>query len=275
MSAWGCQPKLWAYCDCPRDALPNRVLPRMRASTPARPQVRHLRVGVVFALFGTLAACGAPTPACTATADIVKVPGAWSYCEPATSVLLSKENHDVLESDALHARSDAPYDVLVVPGYTPRDAKKPMERVHPIAAARLDEAVSLYRAGVANLVLVSGANVSPVGTPHTEALAMKQYLLEHGISESAIVLEPCARHSTTNLRNAGRFMLKYHLRTALVVTSADQAFYFANGRISSFEIRSRTELGYMVGSLKNLTSTTIVFAPSVAVLQRGSDVLDP
>ena len=70
-------------------------------------------------------------------------------------------------------------------------------------------------------------------------------------------------------------MLKYHLRTALVVTSPDQSFYFANGRISSFEIRSRTELGYMVGSLKNVTSTTIVFAPSVAVLQRGRDELDP
>ncbi len=222
-----------------------------------------------------MAACGAPGPVCTPTAPIVKVAGGWSYCEPPPSVLLSRENHDVLESDALHARSDAPYDILIVPGFTPSDSKKPLERVHPVAASRLDEAVALYRAGVANLVLVSGANVSPEGTPHTEALAMKQYLLEHGLSESAIVVEPCARHSTTNLRNAGRFMLKYHLRTGLVVTSANQAFYFANGRISSFEVRSRAELGYMVGMLKNRSSTTVVFAPSEAVLQRGSDALDP
>jgi len=189
--------------------------------------------------------------------------------------MIAKENQDALVSDALLARSDAPYDLLVVPGYTPDDADKPLAHVHPVAAARLDEAVALYRSGASNLVLVSGGNVRPAGTPHNEALVMKQYLLERGLSESAIVVEPCARHSTTNLRNAGRFMLKFHLRTALVVTSRDQAFYFANGRLSSFEIRSRAELGYMVGSLKNHTSTTLEFAPSEAVLRRGSDPDDP
>jgi hypothetical protein len=52
-------------------------------------------------------------------------------------------------------------------------------------------------------------------------------------------------------------MLKYHLRTALVVTSADQAFYFSNGLVSSLEPRSRTQLGYMVGDLKGKTTTTV------------------
>ncbi len=229
--------------------------------------------GALLALL--VASCGSPRPPSTPTARIMTVDGPWSYCEPHEGVSLSRENADVLESDALRARSDAPYDLLVVPGYTPDDAPKPLPRAHPVAASRLDEAIALYRAGQARLILVSGGSVRPANTPYTEALTMKEYLLEHGLSESAIVVEPCARHSTTNLRNAGRFMLKYHLRTALVVTSRDQAFYYANGRISSFEIRSHAELGYMVGSLKNHTGTTLEFAPTDDVLRRGSDALDP
>lgn len=247
----------------------------MDARVPLRDRARLLALALMLLVAPTSLACGARSPPSTPTAAIVKVEGPWSYCAPAPGVLLSKENQDALQSDALLARSDAPYDLLVVPGYTPDDADKPMPHVHPVAAARLDHAVELYRGGVANLVLVSGGNVRPAGTPHNEALVMKQYLLERGLSESAIVIEPCARHSTTNLRNAGRFMLKYHLRTALVVTSRDQAFYFANGRLSSFELRSRAELGYMVGSIKNHTSTTLEFAPNEAVMRRGSDALDP
>jgi hypothetical protein len=222
-----------------------------------------------------VASCGASSLQSTPAADVVKVYGAWSYCEPPASVSLSRENAGVLKSESLRARSGARYDLLIVPGYTPADAEKPLARVDPIAAARLDEAVALYREGKAPLVFVSGGNVRPLDTPYTEALTAKAYLIERGLSENAIVVEPCARHSTTNLRNAGRFMLKYHLRTALVVTSADQAFYFANGRVSSLELRSRTELGYMVGDVKGKSTTTVEFAPSDDVLRRGPDPLDP
>ena len=247
---------------------------RLGSARPGRVGLYEL-VALVAPLALVALACGPRPPPSSPTADIVKVPGPWSYCEVPEGVSLSRENSDMLQSDALHARSDASYDLMIVPGYTPDDATKPLGTVHPIAAARLDHAVELYRNGASNLILVSGGNVHPAHTPHNEALTMKAYLLERGLSESAVVVEPCARHSTTNLRNAGRFMLKFHLRTALVVTSVDQAFYFANGRLSSFEIRSRAELGYMVGSLKNHTANTLEFAPSTGVLRRGPDPLDP
>jgi len=231
-------------------------------------------VGVGLTSCG-VASCGAPSLQSTPAADVVKVYGALSYCEPAAAVSLSHENAHVIGSEALHARSGVPYDLLIVPGYTPAGAEKPLAHVDPVAAAPLDEAVALYREGKAPLVFVSGGNVRPVDTPYTEALTAKSYLLERGLPENAIVVEPCARHSTTNLRNAGRFRLKYHLRTGLIVTSADQAFYFANGRVSTLELRSRDELGYMVGDLKSKTTTTVEFAPSDDVLRRGSDPLDP
>ncbi len=41
---------------------------------------------------------------------------------------------------------------------------------------------------------------------------MNRYLIEvYGISESAILLEPHARHTTTNLRNGMREILAYNL----------------------------------------------------------------
>jgi DNA-directed RNA polymerase beta subunit len=164
------------------------------------------------ALGAAVLSCAGPQPPSTPVAEVIDVPHGWSYCDPGERVNLSRENADVIESDALRMRTRSPYDVIVVPGYTPDDAKKPMPEVHPVAASRLDEAIALYKEGKASLLLVTGGAVRPEGTPYAEALVMKRYLLEHGISEAAIVVEPCARHSTTNLRNAGRFMLKYHLR---------------------------------------------------------------
>ena len=222
-----------------------------------------------------VASCAVPSAQSTPAAEVVKVNGDWSYCESRAAASLSRENAAVLQSEAFRARSATPYDLLIVPGHTPADAQKPLTQVDPVAAARLDEAVALYHEGKSRIVLVSGGNVHPDNTPYTEALTAKAYLLAHGLPASAIVVEPCARHSTTNLRNAGRFMLKYHLRTALVVTSADQAFYFANGRVTTLESRSYDDLGYMVGDLKGKTRTTVAFAPSADVLRRGTDPLDP
>ncbi len=242
---------------------------RSRATWPAGCLATWL-VGLALASCG-----GAPQPPSTPTAEIARVRGAWSYCETPASLSLSQENARVVASDVLRDRSDTQYDLLIVPGYTPDNEDKPDATVHPIAAERLDEAIALYKQRKARIILVAGGNVHPAGTPYTEAMTMKAYLLKQGIPERAIVVEPCARHSTTNLRNAGRFMLKYHLRTALVVTSLDQSFYFGKGTLSTFDLRSRAQLGYVVGRLKSASATTVEFAPSKAVLRVGTDPLDP
>ena len=89
-----------------------------------RPPVRFaslptcLFVGTCLASCG-VASCGAPSLPFTPAADVVKVYGPWSYCEPFATVSLSRENAYVGKSAALHARSGAPYDLLIVPGYTP------------------------------------------------------------------------------------------------------------------------------------------------------------
>jgi hypothetical protein len=95
------------------------------------------------------------------------------------------------------------------------------------------------------------------------------------VPPSAIVVEPCARHSHTNLRNAGRFMISAGLRTALVLTSWDQSMYFGHARFSSFDARCIADLGYVVGTFYRVGNDGIAFVPSGRVLEPGPDTLDP
>ncbi len=203
--------------------------------------------------------------------------GEWSMC--TTSVDVAAQNAPALSYLAQLAAEPRSwpfmYDAIVVPGFTPLDAATPSPIIHPTAAARLDAAMAHFRGGAAPLIVVSGANVHPAGTPYVEAMLMKAYLLEHGIREEEIVIEPCARHSHTNLRNVGRFMLRFGLRKAVIVTSRDQAFYFGNPTTSSFDARCIADVGHRVGTFQSLPGDTVEFRPVLLDFNRGTDPLDP
>ncbi|MEJ7731737.1 MAG: YdcF family protein [Polyangiaceae bacterium] len=145
----------------------------------------------------------------------------------------------------------------------------------PVAQDRLLWAAADLRAGLAPLIVVSGGNVHPQGTPHNEALEMKRFLVEAGIPAAQVAIEPCARHSHTNLRNAGRYLLTRGLRRALVVTSRDQAMYFGRPRSSTFDVRCLADLGYLVGDLQSLDDRRVGFVPSGRALEVGRDPQDP
>ena len=51
---------------------------------------------------------------------------------------------------------------------------------------------------------------------------MRQWLIARGVDPARILVEPCARHTTTNLRNAGRMVLAAGAHEALVVTNGSQ-----------------------------------------------------
>jgi hypothetical protein len=203
----------------------------------------------------------------------------YAYCRSVLEtqrIDVDAENGPALATAWGVSRGSAmPYDVIVVPGYTPLDETVPSPMLHPVAQARLLSALSLFRAGYAPLILVSGGNVHPPGTPYNEALEMKRFLLDRGLPSSAIVVEPCARHSHTNLRNAGRFMISAGLRTALIVTSWDQSMYFARARFSSFDARCIADFGYVVGTIDRVEDLGLAFVPSGRVVEQGPDALDP
>ena len=175
--------------------------------------------------------------------------------------------------------------LLVVPGYTPIDARAATPGVHPVARRRLQMAVDDVRANKAPFVLVSGGNVYPRGTPYFEALEMKAALVAMGIAEDRILVDARARHTTTNLRNAGRLMRALGISKAVIVTKGGgvggsdffgQDFYLANPTLSTFHLRCERELGYRVGDLHAVDDGRIELTPSAEV-DRPSyrDPLDP
>lgn len=122
----------------------------------------------------------------------------------------------------------------------------------------------MLRAGLASTVIVSGGAVH---SADNEAVLMRQWLVERGVDGGRVLVEPCARHTTTNLRNAGRLVLAAGAGEALVVTSGAQTFYLAFPWRSSFHARCLVELGYRVGALDWLGPMHVAFRPSREVFR--------
>jgi hypothetical protein len=159
---------------------------------------------------------------------------------------------------------------LIVPGYCPRFGWS--SGLHPKAVTRLEQAAHDLLAGLAETAIVSGGAVH---SPDNEALLMREWLIARGIDRRRILVEPCARHTTTNLRNAGRMVLSAGAHEALVVTSDgdwlpgrarwrffEQAYYLGFPWLSSFHARCLVELGYRVGELEWIEPMHVRFRPS-------------
>ena len=203
----------------------------------------------------------------------------YALCEAALAAngidVASENALAVAYAKAVRIKHLSSYDALVVPGYTPLDAVDATPGVHPIARERLMLAASDLQKNVAPLVILSGGNVHPDGTPYNEALEMKTFLIAQGVARERVLIEPCARHSHTNLRNTGRLMMSLGMRRALIVTSADQTMYFSRPRTSSFDGRCISDLGYLVGLLESVDARRTSFVPSGKNFERGRDPLDP
>ena len=167
------------------------------------------------------------------------------------------------------------YSIILVPGYGPEEEKTPLS---PIAKFRLKLAVERYNKKLAPIIVVSGGRVHPFRTPYNEAFEMKKLLINrYQIPENAILIEPHARHTTTNFRNTARLIYRYGIpskKKALVSTTKYQSYY-----ISDMELDERciSELGYIPYKLlKRLNQNDIEFLPIITSLQSNSmEPLDP
>lgn len=166
------------------------------------------------------------------------------------------------------------YSLILVPG------EGPEERDVELSAGgmlRCRLAANQYRAGVAPFIMVSGGRVHPYKTKYSEAFEMKKFLMQTlQIPENAIIMEPHARHTTTNLRNAARIMFRYGMpmdQKALVVTVKSQSMYISDVMLK----RCVAELGYepyRIGA--RLSDTALEFYPNVMSLQIDYDEpMDP
>jgi hypothetical protein len=155
-----------------------------------------------------------------------------------------------------------PFDAIIVPSWTATQAPRPLDRIgafddSPICAGRCDEAKDALDAGLAPIIIVSGGAIYPQGTRVFDADLMVNYLRDvHHVQSDKILSDRRARHSTTNLRNVGRIMLRRGLRgPALIVTYGpelegmrSQAYYYGAPEQAHFHSRCRDELGYLPDS---------------------------
>lgn len=167
-----------------------------------------------------------------------------------------------------------PYSAILVPGLGP---EQPDVKLDPNGAKRCDSAAVRYREGKAPFIIVSGGHVHPNKTPFCEAIEMKKYMVDVlKIPASAIIIEPHARHTTTNLRNANRLLFRFKIpfdKPVLIVTDAAQNGYI-NGSMKDKVIK---ELGYTpFSTIKKLSATETEYLPSDNSRQVNTfDPLDP
>lgn len=169
---------------------------------------------------------------------------------------------------------DYPYSFILVLGAGPEDSS----RLSVTGAKRAEVAAQLFLHHKAPLIIMSGGHVHPMQTPYCEAIEMKKYVMEKfKIPETAILVEPHARHTTTNFRNGSRLAFRYRLPTDLkaLVTSSEDHITLTTGK--GFRIRCVNELGYFpIEFITRVSPTEAEFKPSVASLFFDpNDPLDP
>ena len=141
-----------------------------------------------------------------------------------------------------------------------------------------DQAVFLYQQGKVPLVVMSGGHVKPFQVPYSEGIEMKKYVMEtHNIPENRILVETQARHTTTNMRNAGRLIFRYGIpsdKKALVTSSES---HINTIEASSFNRRSLEEMNHIPAEIYNrISEIYLEFTAKIEVLHLdSSDPLDP
>ena len=167
------------------------------------------------------------------------------------------------------------YSLILVPGSGPSD---PTVALSPIGKLRCRMGALRYFEGLAPFIVVSGGRAHPFKTKYSEAFEMKKYLMEElHVPEKAIIVEPHARHTTTNLRNTVRLLFRYGIpadKPGLITTSRTQSLSIGS---PTFAERCRRELGYLPYRLgERLSDTDLEFLPSLKSLQIDHDEpLDP
>lgn len=166
------------------------------------------------------------------------------------------------------------YSLIMVPGAGPED---PGVALSAEGMLRCRLAAIQYQKGLAPLIVTSGGKVHPYKTKYCEATEMKKYLVEKlHIPAHAILIDPHARHTTTNMRNTVRMIYRYGIpsdKAALTCTTRGQSAMIEKTLIDRCK-RELSEAPYSNG--KRLSETEMEFYPQPEALQINPlEPLDP
>jgi hypothetical protein len=167
------------------------------------------------------------------------------------------------------------YAAIIIPGVGPENPAIPISARSKL---HLRQAASRFAEGETAFIITSGAAVHPKGSRFNEAVEMRRVLVErYGIPADRIVIEPYARHTTTNLRNVTRRLVAMGApldRPTLIVANPSQSAYISS---PEFAARNPAELGYQPGVVgRRLSPFEVEFVPAIQSLRVDPwDPLDP
>jgi hypothetical protein len=166
------------------------------------------------------------------------------------------------------------YSLILVPGAGPDDPAVPLS-AGGMLRCRL--AAIQYFKGLAPFIMVSGGKVHPYKTKYNEAEEMKRFLIQKlRVPENAIIMEPHARHTTTNMRNAVRLMFRYGFpmnKPALTSTERGQSSWITGSLVERCK-RELDAVPYKPG--ERLSETEAVFYPLLEALHIDpTEPMDP
>jgi uncharacterized SAM-binding protein YcdF (DUF218 family) len=104
-----------------------------------------------------------------------------------------------------------PADAIVVLGAAQYDG-----RPSPVFEARLEHAVNLWHAGLAEAFVVTGGKLD--GDRTTEAAVARRYAIEHGVPETAIFGENEAHNTLASLKAVAGELGEREMRSAIFVS---------------------------------------------------------
>ncbi|WP_018613959.1 YdcF family protein [Segetibacter koreensis] len=166
------------------------------------------------------------------------------------------------------------YSVILVPGAGPEERDVPLS-AEGMLRCRL--AAMQYAKGMAPFIVTSGGKVHPYKTKFCEAIEMKKYLMDKlHIPANAIIVEPHARHTTTNMRNTVRLIFRYGIpfnKAGITWTTKGQSTYITTTLIDRCK-KELNEVPYKNG--ERLSETEVEFYPLIEALQINPfEPLDP
>jgi hypothetical protein len=167
-----------------------------------------------------------------------------------------------------------PYSLIMIPGAGPEE---PTVALSAEGMLRCRLAAIQYRKGLAPFIVTSGGKVHPYKTKYCEATEMKKYMVEKlHIPANAIIIDPHARHTTTNMRNTVRLIFRYGMpfnKAAITCTTKGQSSMIGNTLIARC-LKELNEAPYKNG--KRLSETEMEFFPLIEALHiNPTEPIDP
>lgn len=175
----------------------------------------------------------------------------------------------------MQANAGGPYDGILLLGGLTRSTRSPLSPEWQLdlteAVDRATHAASLWHAGVAPRIIVSGGTWPSNPPKPAEALWIRQLLLQLGVPQDAIVLETDSTTTRENMRNVAQILQSkgWNKPLALVTSASHMPRAYANAQRAGLDVDAYPTDWQAYA----LTDRPLAWLPTAEVLELSSRAL--